>query len=94
MLFGGFAESQSKKFSQEVIDEEESAKDYGYLSDSDIEDDEDEEVASFKRKTKSKAHSFEPVAVPGEPEKIDCGKYEENVNEGKVVRIPDVAFVT
>ena len=73
-----------KDFSQEAIDEEESAEDYGYLSDSDLEDDEDEEVA------KSKARPFDSSAIPSEPEKIDCEKYEEHVNEGKVVKILDV----
>ena len=79
VLFGNFAESQSKDF-KEGIDEEESAEDYGYLSDSDLEDDEDERVPS--------------VVVPSEDKKILCEEYEERVEKGKFVKIPDVAFVT
>ena len=81
MLFGNFAESRSKDFTEEVIDEEEeSAEDYGYLSDSDLEDDEDEGVAS--------------VAIPGEDKKIIYEEHKERVKRGKIVRIPDMAFIT
>ena len=41
VLFGNFAEAQSKDFNKEAIDEGESAEDYGYSSDSDLEDDDD-----------------------------------------------------
>jgi len=92
VLFGNFLESQSKDF-KEAIDEEESAEDYGYLSDSDLEDDEDEKVAFFKHTTKSKFRSFDPFAIPGEDKKI-CEEHEEHVDKGKVVKIPDMAFVT
>ena len=94
VLFGTFAESQSKDFSEEEIDDEESAEDYGYLSDSDLEDDEDEKVALFRHTNKSKAHPFDPFGVPGENKKIICEEYEERVEKGKVVKIPDMAFVT
>ena len=87
MLFGDFAESRSKDF-QETIDEGETAEDYGYLSDSDAEDDEDE-TPSSERASKPEAHSF---AAPGE--KIGCENHEGRVEKGKVVKIPDVAFVT
>ena len=87
MLFGGFTESQSKDFEEE-IDEEEVAEDYGYLSDSDLEDDEDED-------TNQEVHPFGSVEAPGEDkpfcEDEDHGKC---VGKGKVVKIPDVAFVT
>ena len=52
MLFGNCAESQSKDFNEEAIDVQESAEDYGYSSDSDLEEDEDEKIASFKQKSK------------------------------------------
>ena len=94
VLFGNFAESQSKDFSKEESDYEESAEDYGYLSDSDLEDDEDEKIASFKSTNKPKVHSFGPLAVPGEDTKILSGEHEEHVEKGKIVRVPDVAFVT
>ena len=94
VLFGNFAESQSRDFSEEEIDDEESAEYYGYLSDSDLEDDEDEKIASFKRTSISKAHPFDPFGVPGEDERIICEEYEERIEKGKVVKIPDMAFVT
>ena len=94
VLFGNFAESQSKDFNEETVEEEGSPEDYGYLSDSDLEDDEDEKVASFKRKTKPKAHPFDPFAVPGEDKKFVCEDHEEHAGKGKVVKIPDIAFVT
>ena len=91
VLFGNFSESQSKDF-KEAVDEEESAQDYGYLSDSDLEDDEDQKP-SFKHIKKPKVHSFDPFPAPGE-EKIIYEKNEEHVGKGKVVKIPDIAFVT
>ena len=94
VLFGNFAESQSKDFSKEEIDDEESTEDYGYLSDSDLEDDEDEKVASFTPISKSEVHPFDPFGVPGEDNKILHEEHEEHVEEGKVVKIPDMAFVT
>jgi len=94
VLFGNFAEAQSKDFDKEAIDEEGSAEDYGYLSDSDLEDDEDEKVAPLGQKSKSKSHPFDPFAVPGEDKRIICEEHEEYIGKGKVVKIPDMAFVT
>ena len=93
MLFGNFTESQSRDF-REAIDEEDSAEDYGYSSDSDLEDDEDEKIALFKRQTGTTAHPFDPFAVPGEDRKIPSEESEEHIERGKVVKIPDMAFVT
>ena len=93
-LFGNSAKAQLKEFNEEAIDEEESAEDYEYLSDSDLEDDEDEKVALFRQKAKSKGHSSNPFAIPGEDGRIFCEKHEEYINEGEVVKIPDIAFVT
>jgi len=94
VLFGNFAESQSKEFSKEEVDDEESAEDYGYLSDSDLEDDEDEKIALFKNTSKSKARLFDPFATLGEDNKILSEEHEEHVEKGKIVKIPDMAFVT
>ena len=94
MLFGNFAESQSKDFSKEDIDDEECAEDYGYLSDSDLEDDEDKKVIPFKRTTKQKSHPSDPFGVPGEDKSILCEEHEERAEKGKIVKIPDMAFVT
>ncbi|KAF9645692.1 hypothetical protein BDM02DRAFT_471820 [Thelephora ganbajun] len=92
LLFGNFAESQSKDF-KEPIDEEESAEDYGYSSDSDLEDDGGEKSPLFKHKTKPKVHPFNPFTIPGE-DKIVCEEHDEHPEKGKVVKIPDTAFVT
>ena len=93
MLFGDFAESQSKDFN-EAIDEEESAGDYEYLSDSDLEDDEDENPPSIKHTNKSEdVRPPDPLATSAE-KKIAWEEYKEHVEKGKVVKIPDIAFVT
>ena len=91
VLFGNFSESQSKDF-KEAVDEEEYANDYGYLSDSDLEDDEDEKLP-LEQISNPKTHSFDPFPTPGE-ENIIYEKNEEHIEKGKVVKIPDMAFVT
>ena len=93
VLFGTFAESQSKDFKDE-IDDEEFGEYYGYLSDSDLEDDEDEKVASFKHTSKPKVYPFSPFGAPGEDRKIPCEEHEERIQKGKVVKVPDMALVT
>ena len=80
MLFGKFAESQSKDFNEESIDDQEYAEDYGYLSDSDLEDDEDAKDTS--------------LMVPTKGEKTLCDNHDDRVERGKIVKIPDMAFVT
>ena len=93
VLFGDFAEAQSKNF-KESIDEGETTEDYGYLSDSDLEDDEDEKNNSFNGGIRPMFHPFNPFATPHE-ERISLSEdNEERIGEGKVVKIPDVAFVT
>ena len=82
MLFGNFAESQSKDFN-EAIDEDESTEDYGYSSDSDLEG----EDPSLIRTSQPK------VRLSGEDD-IVCEGHEECVEKGKMVKIPDMAFVT
>ena len=94
VLFGNFAESQSKDFSKEEIDEEESAEDYGYLSDSDLEDDEDDRVTTFKSKSKVKANPVDSFAMVSEDSKILPEEHKEHIEKGKVIKIPDMAFVT
>ena len=86
MLFGNFAESQSKDF-DEAIGEDESTDDYGYFSDSDLEDSEDDKATSPGPVPKSK------VLLSGD-HNIVCESHEESVEKGKVVKIPDIAFVT
>jgi hypothetical protein len=62
------------------------------LSDSDLEDDEDKKVTLPKQK--SKARSSDPFDVSDEDRKVICEEHEEHVDKGKVVKIPDMAFVT
>lgn len=90
VFFGDFAESQPKDF-KNPIDEEEFADDYGYFSDSDLEDDEDEKP-SVKQGSKLEVHSFDPFVTTGE-DKVVHEDYEERVEKGKVANISDVAFV-
>ena len=89
MLFGNFAESQSKDFG-EPINEEEFTEDYGYSSDSDLEDDEDGKVLSTAG---SRLSPLKPAEVMVE-NKTAPEDYKEEVEKGKVVKIPDVAVVT
>ena len=79
MLFGNFSESQLKSF-KDTIGEEECAEDYGYSSDSDLE--EDDQKSPPEDSSMSEVHSSA------------CGNREERIERGKVVKIPDVAFVT
>jgi hypothetical protein len=87
------ADFQPKNSGKEAIDDEEFAEDYGYISDSDLEDDEDEKAAPFKH-TKLKVHPVDPFGIPGEDRRILCEEHEEDAKNGKVVKIPDIAFVT
>ena len=90
MLFGGFAESQLEDFKGAATDVEEIAEGYGYLSDSDLEDDGGEKSSSSKRTAKSKTRPFDL----SEKDKIVCETHVEHVEKGKVIKIPDIAFVT
>jgi hypothetical protein len=88
VLFGDFAESQSKDF-EDQIDEDEFAEDYGYLSDSDLEDDEEKVLPTAE----SGLRPFDPFATTGE-DNVTPEDYKEHVEKGKVVKIPDMAFIT
>ena len=88
MLFGDFAESQSKDFSKPI--DEESIEDYDYASDSDLEDGDNDKAPLPDPTSASKVH---PLDLSGE-DKILCEGHEERVETGKVVKIPDMAFVT
>jgi len=83
VFFGSFAEAQLKDFNEEMIDEEEIAQDYGYSSDSDLEDNEDRRVAPVT-----------PVAVSPKEKRILGEEHEERIEKGKIVKIPDMALVT
>ena len=87
-------DSQPKDSSKAVLDDEEFAEDYGYISDSDLEDDGDEKVTSSKHTTNPKGHPFDPFGALGEDRTTLCEEHEEDAETAKVVKIPDMAFVT
>ena len=96
MLFGDFAEARSRNF-EEAIDEEEFAENYGYSSDSDLEVEEDEEdvlraLQDFAAEDATRSEVQDPAISNGD--QIVYEDYQECVEQGKVVKIPDVAFVT
>jgi hypothetical protein len=93
VLSGNFKESLLTD-PKEAIDEEESAEHYGYLSDSDLEDDDDElKVPAPKRVAKSNVQPSDSPETPGE-DKTDCEDGEECVEKLRVIKIQDTAFVT
>lgn len=94
VLFGNFAEAEVRDFDGDIGGDESTAEDYGYYSDSDLEDDEDGNPNQEARtRNKSRANpSRQPYRSVGED------SYHKNrtelANKGKIVRIPDIAFVT
>lgn len=93
-LFSSSTKAKPEDFKKDVIDCEEYAVDYGYSSDSDLEDDGDMKAASSNRKNKSRAHPFNPYKVPDESSEIPCGEHQEHTEGGTIVKIPDIAFIT
>lgn len=97
VLFGTFAEAESKDFS-ESLDDGECAENYGYYSDSDLE--EDESSADSKETVKQtrpvRGHPFDPFCFPLTDDKPTptCGEYKERLEKGKVIKIQDVALIT
>ena len=97
VLSGTFAEAESKDFS-EAIDDSEITEDYGYYSDSDLEDD-DHVVDS--------AEPPETVACPREQPLDPSSSSPRNDNspraydelrkcsrQGKIIKVQDVSFIT
>ena len=93
MLFGTFAEAESKDFS-ENLDETECAENYGYYSDSDLEEDED--FTGSKSPKHTGGRPFNPFSFTSTDSKPTParGEHKERVEKGKVIRIKDVAFIT
>ena len=89
MLFGDFVEAKSKDLGEAV--EDRLAEDYGYSSDSDLEDEWD--GTRVEHSAEEKPYLIEPSTVDGGG-RIECENHEERARKGKVVKIPDVAFVT
>jgi len=53
-----------------------------------------EVIEASPDEVKSRACSSNLFAVPGEDEKLIFEEYEEHIEKGKVIKIPDMAFVT
>ena len=90
VLFGNFSEAELKDFNGGIGDDE-STGEYGYYSDSDLEDDEGEMITSPKTV---------PMLGPSGPSYLLEGGRPRHENQtgltgkGKIVRISDMAFVT
>ena len=95
VLFGQFGEAESKDF-LEPLDDTESADDYGYYSDSDLEEDEDSVSSKGAWKQMNHAGGDLPDLFSFLPVEDDpvCGEYKESLEKGKVIKVQDVAFVT
>ena len=97
VLFGAFAEAESKNFSGS-LDDDECAENYGYHSDSDLEEDEDsvDSEGTSKQTAPIRGHPFDPFCFPPTENKSEptYGEYTECLEKGKVVKIQDMAFVT
>ena len=87
-------ESRPKDFNEAAIDDEGSTEDYGYLSDSDLEDDKDEGIGWVGPVSKWGARAFGLFWNPREDGKSPCEEHGDYEEKGKVVEIPDLAFVT
>lgn len=98
MLFGQFGEAEPKDF-PEPLDDDESADDYGYCSDSDLEEDDDSASSNKSSKQNSLAAGsnlpdpfyFPPIENEPAP---TCGEYEGRLKKGKIIKVQDMAFVT
>jgi hypothetical protein len=82
VLFGNFSEAELRDFDDDIGSNGSAAEDYGYHSDSDLEDDED--------------GNDKLNAGPSKQSHCSVGEsyHTELINKGKIVKIPDIAFVT
>ena len=92
-----FAESKLKDFS-EPIDESEHAENYGYHSDSDLEDDEDAVDAgkTTKKTAPPGKHTPDLLLLPpvDETPVRTHGEWRDPSGKGVVIKIHDVGFIT
>ena len=98
MLSGTYLESEPKDFS-EPIDEDEQAENYGYYSDSDLEDDDDAVNAAGKVSKKTnppKSNSLDPFRLPAHDKKPApvYGEWSESPGKGPIIKIHDIALIT
>lgn len=97
VLYGTFAESGPKDFS-EPIDDDVSGGDYSYYSDSDLEEDED--VANSEERPKEtvplRGHPFDPFcfSTGDDAPTRAYGERKESPEKGKIIKIKDVAFIS
>ena len=93
VLFGTFAEAESRDFS-EPLDSGEYAENYGYYSDSDLEKGDLEDTPKETRPTRG--HPFDPFCFTLTDGKSTPahGEYEERLGKGKVIKIQDMALIT
>lgn len=97
LLSGTFAEAESKDFS-DPIDNNGIAEDYGYHSDSDLEDADDVLIPGKQPGTAvlPREHPADPSTSStrnGEPLPTYRGR-KERPQQGKVIKVQDIAFVT
>ena len=97
MLFGPFAEAESKDFS-EPLDDNESPDGYGYHSDSDLEEDEDSASSkeSPTQRRSTAGHLSDHFSFPAVETELasTLGEHKERLEKGKVIKIHDMAFIT
>ncbi|KAF9778324.1 hypothetical protein BJ322DRAFT_493540 [Thelephora terrestris] len=114
LLFGNFREAESQDFG-DTFDDGEYSFDYGYCSDSDLEDDNETAADVLKgvlkradtvkeafRKVTPQQGSLKRVLRSDSLRSLRSGtfrkppreRYSERSYKGKVIRIPDVAFIT
>jgi hypothetical protein len=94
VLSGTFAEAESKDFS-EAIDDNEIAEDYGYHSDSDLED--DDHIANPTESPGIVAPLDEDPSSPSPTTDKSTRVYDElskRPRQGKIIEIQDIAFIT
>lgn len=77
------------------VDKDDSAEDFRYFSDNDLEENEDEksESPSAEHASTVETHPFNLFATP-DKDKFSFVVNLERAEKGKVVKIPDVVFVT
>jgi len=95
VLSGTFAEAELKDFSL-PIDESECAENYGYYSDSDLEDDDDavKEGETLKKTATPRGHPFDPFCFTAGEEMPTHGQHKVSTKKGTVIKVQDIAFIT
>ena len=90
VLSGTFAEAESKDLSLPV-DESECADNYGYCSDSDLEDDDD---TVKEGEGGLRGHPFDPFCFLVSEEMPTYDQHREFARKGTIIKVQDIAFIT